>query len=121
MAASSGQVRVIVPELIANAKELRQKMTKAERKLWSKIRNKQLGFKFRRQVVFGDRYIVDFACFEEKLILEIDGGQHCDSLQDKLRDEYLTVQGYRVLRFWNNQVLSNIEGVIGRLRKSPPP
>lgn len=85
-------------------------MTEAETKLWSRIRDKQLGVKFRRQQPMGD-YIVDFVCFKNKLIIEIDGGQHCDNRRDKQRDRWFCGQGFNVIRFWNNDVLSNLDGV----------
>jgi very-short-patch-repair endonuclease len=86
-------------------------MTDAEFKLWCRISNKQLGVKFRRQYPV-DNYIVDFICLEKRLIVEVDGGQHAESVNDKSRDEYLKSQGFRILRFWNNEVLSNTEGVL---------
>lgn len=97
-------------------------MTKAETFLWQKIRRKQLGAKFRRQQKI-DVYIVDFVCFENKLIIEVDGGQHCQRLCDKSRDEWLARQGFRVLRFWNNDILKNMDGVLkviaGNISPSP--
>jgi len=92
------------------AKKLRKSLTEAERLLWSYLRNRQLGVKFRRQEPIG-RYIVDFVCFEKKLVVEVDGGQHGGSYDDE-RDRWLNMQGFRVLRFWNNEVLKNIEGVL---------
>jgi very-short-patch-repair endonuclease len=87
-------------------------MTDAERKLWYTLRDRRFaGFKFRRQVPIG-RYIVDFVCFEERLVIEVDGGQHADSLRDQRRDRWITANGFRVLRFWNNEVLTNLEGVM---------
>jgi BirA family biotin operon repressor/biotin-[acetyl-CoA-carboxylase] ligase len=86
-------------------------MTKAERLLWSRIRNRQIGVKFQRQQPLGN-YIVDFASFELSLIIEIDGGQHMDCLPDRDRDLFLKKAGFEVLRFWNNEVLGNIEGVL---------
>jgi very-short-patch-repair endonuclease len=97
-------------------------MTQAERKLWRSLRNKQLGVKFRRQVPIG-RYIVDFVCINENLIIEIDGGEHFEKENDKIRDKWFHVQGYKVLRFWNNEVLRNIDGVLQRIIEeiSPSP
>ncbi|MGH8584190.1 MAG: endonuclease domain-containing protein [Gammaproteobacteria bacterium] len=69
------------------------------------------GYRFRRQVAI-DHYIVDFACLEARLIIEADGGQHSESVADHRRDAYLRSQGFRVLRFWNNDVLANREGVL---------
>ena len=75
------------------------------------MRSKQLGVKFRRQQPIG-KYIVDFVCFEKKLAIEIDGGEHLQSSRDEIRDEWLQKNGYKVLRFWNNDVLKNTDGVI---------
>ena len=103
-------------KMVKLAKKLRRNMTDAERLLWSKIRNAQLGAKFRRQQPIG-KYIVDFACFEEKIIIEIDGGQHYQNEDDKKRDKWFIREGYTVLRFWNNDVLRNIRGVVGVIKK----
>jgi len=87
-------------------------MTDAERRLWYGLRAHRLaGHKFKRQVPIGS-YIVDFACLSRKLIVEVDGGQHSESLRDKRRDAWLKTQGFEVLRFWNNDVLKNTEGVL---------
>jgi very-short-patch-repair endonuclease len=95
------------------AKRLRSRSTDAERKLWSRLRNRQLaGAKFRRQVPIG-RYVVDFICFEAALVVEVDGGQHAARVDhDVARTAWLEREGYRVVRFWNNDVLQNIEGVL---------
>jgi very-short-patch-repair endonuclease len=106
-----------VSRLTKRAKALRKSMTKAERLLWSKLRNRQLGVKFRRQQPLGD-YIVDFVCFEKKLIIEVDGSQHIDNNFDVMRDNWLSEREFRVLRFWNNGVLSNIEGILEVIRQS---
>ncbi len=100
-------------------------MTDAEAKLWYHLRDRRLGgFKFVRQVPIG-RYIADFACREADLIIELDGGQHADSEYDEERTRVLGEHGYAVIRFWNNDVLSNIDGVLGVLRahleKAPSP
>jgi very-short-patch-repair endonuclease len=108
------------------ARQLRKKMTDAERKLWQNIRARQLlGFKFRRQEPIG-RYIVDFVCYESKLIIELDGGQHLEkqAKYDQVRDGWLRSQGFTVLRFWNFEVLENLDGVlesIGIAVKKPSP
>ncbi len=68
-------------------------------------------YKFKRQVPIGD-YIVDFVCFEQKLIVEIDGGQHFESAEDSVRDAELGILGFNVLRFWNNDVMQNLESVL---------
>ena len=98
------------------ARNLRRNQTDAERNLWSRLRRSQLNeVKFRRQQPVGD-YIVDFISFERKLIIEIDGGQHIESTKnDSVRSEYLESQGYRVIRFWNTDVVQNIEGVIDEI------
>ena len=94
------------------SRELRANSTDAETKLWNHLRNRQVaGCKFVRQEPVG-RYICDFVCRERCLVVEVDGGQHLESKRDAIRDRYLAEQGYRVLRFWNNDVLSNIEGVV---------
>ena len=103
------------------AKRLRSDPTEAERHLWHVLRAKSLGVKFRRQAVIG-RYIVDFVCFEKKLVVEVDGGGHCASQGDIIRDEWLNDQGFEVLRFWNNDVFANLEGVFQKIEerlKSP--
>ena len=98
---------------VDRARELRQDMTDAEQKLWHHLRNRQLsGHKFRRQHDI-DHYIADFACTEALLIVELDGGQHADQADyDERRTQHLQARGYRVLRFWNNDVLTNLEGVL---------
>ena len=94
------------------ARELRQNQTDAEKRLWSRLRNRQLAdIKFRRQTPIG-RYIVDFYCHEHRLIVELDGGQHHDNQKDVERDHWLATQGYHVLRYWNHGVLANTEGVL---------
>jgi very-short-patch-repair endonuclease len=86
-------------------------MTDAERKLWSVLRGANLeGAKFRRQQPIGP-FIVDFVCLERGLIVEADGGQHCESTRDRRRTAFLESKGYRILRFWNNDILSNIDVV----------
>ncbi len=105
------------------ARLLRNNLTEAEKQLWYILRLSNLGFKFRRQAVIGN-YIVDFVCFERMIVLEIDGGQHAKSLPDKIRDQWLTAEGFKVLRFWNNDVLRNRKGVVEEIvkwLKGPPP
>ena len=93
------------------ARQLRKNSTTAERKLWRHLRSRSLGgFKFVRQEPIGP-YVVDFICRGKRLVIEVDGGQHADSKRDVLRDRWLADHRYRVLRFWNNEVLGNIEGV----------
>ncbi|MEZ5833810.1 MAG: DUF559 domain-containing protein [Dongiaceae bacterium] len=94
-----------------NARRLRKDMTDAERALWRLLRNRRLsGWRFRRQQPI-DHHIVDFVCFEARLVVEADGGQHSESEADKERDAYLRSRGFRVLRLWNNDVLTNEDGV----------
>ena len=100
-------------------------MTDTERFLWLQLRARRIeGCKFRRQTPIG-KYIVDFVCHEQRVIVEVDGGQHSENVeQDFIRDKWLREQGYRILRFWNNEVLTNIEGVLEVIRdncKSHPP
>ncbi len=98
------------------ARNLRRESTDAEKCFWNGVRNRQMaGAKFRRQWPIGN-YIADFVCLEAKLVVEIDGGQHSENARDEVRTAWLNGQGYRVVRFWNNDVLSNIEGVLERLR-----
>ena len=103
------------------ARELRRRQTEAEKALWAKLRNKQLeGVKFRRQQPIGP-YVVDFASFERRIVLEIDGGQHNGNelrRRDEERAAWLKREGYHVLRFWNNEVLKNIEGVLEAIRQA---
>ena len=107
------------------ARRLRRDMTEAEKVVWRMLRSRQLaGFKFRRQESIG-RYIVDFVCFSHRVVIEIDGGQHAvDVERDEVRTRFLQRHGFRGLRFWNNDVLENREGVFARigeiLRARPP-
>ena len=94
-------------------------MTDAERHLWSVLRNHGLGPKFRRQVPIGP-FVVDFAAIGERVVIEVDGGQHAESERDRARDRELEAQGFRVLRFWNTEVLANIEGVVTVVRAALP-
>jgi very-short-patch-repair endonuclease len=96
----------------AQAKVLRGNMTDAERRLWYFLRAHRFkGTKFKRQATIG-KYIVDFVCFEKHLVIEVDGGQHADNPADQQRTRWLEDQGFRVLRFWNNEVLKNTGGVL---------
>lgn len=97
------------------AKQLRQNMTDAELLLWRHLRAHRLnGHKFRRQQPIGP-YIVDFVHFGARLIIEADGGQHNDSDSDRIRDSYLQRQGFRTLRFWNNDILTQTEAVLNAI------
>lgn len=108
------------------AKSLRRNSTNPERKLWAFLRNRRFeGIKFRRQHPISC-YIVDFISLEKKLIIEIDGGHHSKQIEkDTEREKCLNLHGYRVIRFWNNDVMDNIQGVLEIIRihtnPSPPP
>ena len=96
-------------------RRLRRQATDAETKLWFALRDRRLsGFKFVRQEAIGS-FIVDFACRDKKLIVEVDGGQHADSVRDRVRDEVLRADGYRILRFWNSDVPANRDGVLSMI------
>jgi very-short-patch-repair endonuclease len=94
------------------ARELRKNMTDTERFAWQRLRQRQfVGYKFRRQVPLGP-YIADFVCLKRRPILEFDGGQHAERVDyDERRTQWLETQGFRVLRFWNNEVLQEWDGV----------
>ena len=95
-------------------------MTAAERRIWTRLRAHRLqGLSFRRQFPIGS-YIVDFICPEARLIIEIDGGQHAliEANRDRMRDAWLREQGFVVLRFWNNEVLTNLTGVLERIAET---
>ena len=97
------------------AQNLRKRTTDTEVLLWRHLKAKHFeGLKFRRQQPIGP-YIVDFVCFEKKIIVELDGGQHAlpeEMGNDKKRDQWFETQGYKVLRFWDNEVLTNTQGVL---------
>lgn len=122
-----GGGRVRVPKekrlvLKQHARRLRHEMTDAERKLWQVLRARQCeGMRFCRQMRL-DNYIVDFVCLERKLIIELDGGQHAlQSGYDGRRDAYLQSQGFRLIRFWNHEVMANLEGVMMAVRSALTP
>ena len=100
------------------ARKLRKALTPEEQKLWYLLRSRRFyNYKFRRQFVIGN-YIVDFCCYKNKLIVELDGGQHNESvniLKDKQRQKYLEKLGYKILRVWNNEINENIEGLAERI------
>ena len=97
------------------ARQLRRDMTDAERRLWQRVRMRQMmGARFRRQHPLGP-YIVDFACLAERLVIELDGGQHFESLYDRRRDSAIAAMGFRVLRFWNNEVFLDLDAVCDRI------
>ena len=99
--------------LSPHSKRLRRTQTDAERKLWTRLRDRQVnGCKFRRQQPIG-RFVVDFFCPEHRLVIELDGGQHASQVKaDRRRTEFLTKAGYRVLRFWDNDVLTEPASVL---------
>jgi len=105
------------PYIKAFVRELRQNMTLQEVKIWQQIRRNRLGVKFRRQYQINNKYIADFVCLEKQLIIEIDGGQHCESFSDIQRTFYLEQLGFRIVRFWNNEVDKNLEGCINFLKR----
>ncbi len=99
-------------KMIRIARRLRANQTDAETVIWNRIRNRQIdGHKFVRQQPIGG-YVCDFVCRERLLVVEVDGGQHNESTADAIRERRITEDGYRVLRFWNNDVLGNLEGVL---------
>ncbi|MFE0500518.1 endonuclease domain-containing protein [Lysobacter soli] len=99
-------------------RRLRNAMTDAERRLWPVLRGKQLdGCKFRRQHPYY-RYILDFVCLERRLVIEVDGGQHAGSQHDAQRDRFLAEGGFRVLRFWNNDVLTQTQAVAETIQRN---
>ncbi|MBN1283205.1 MAG: endonuclease domain-containing protein [Proteobacteria bacterium] len=110
--------------LIKFARKLRKESTDAERLLWQHLRARRFsGFKFRRQQSIGP-YIVDFICYEKKLIIECDGGHHLENAKDLSRDQWFSSQGYRVLRYWNSDILLNpmdvLESVHRECMDHPP-
>jgi 2-isopropylmalate synthase len=117
------------PVILDRARQMRREMTDAERKLWRILRNRAFaGVKFRRQFPIGN-YIADFCCHEHRLIVELDGGQHAEQeAADALRSRFLAAEGFRVLRFWNEQVLTGSEFVlaeilaaINKIERAPSP
>ena len=106
------------------ARTLRRDSTDVERRLWCALRESGLPWKFRRQHPIG-RHIADFACPARKLVIELDGGQHAQQhAADAARSAVIEAHGYRVIRFWNNDVSENLDGVLQRIRaalESPPP
>lgn len=109
---------------LQHAKTMRTRATDAEKLLWKLLRARRFsGYKFRRQAVI-EPYIVDFVCFEEKLIVEADGGQHAELVHyDEKRSARLKAAGYRIMRFWNHEILAETEAVLEQIEKmlSAPP
>ncbi len=107
--AAAGEGAVVKKDFV---RRLRRNMTVAERRLWAALRAKRFEkYKFRRQLPVG-KYVADFMCFEKRLIVEADGGQHSESAHDAVRDAWLKSQGFRVLRFWNFGVYEELDGVL---------
>ena len=97
---------------VTSQRRLRRDSTDAEMRIWLALRDRRLGgFKFVRQETIGP-FIADFVCRERKLIIELDGGQHSENKRDEIRDAFLKREGYKVLRFWNNDVMTNRDGVL---------
>jgi len=105
-------MRGTLSRAISRARNLRQNSTDAEIKLWLELRDRRLGgVKFVRQFPVGP-YVVDFVCRDKKLVIEVDGGQHAENAKDRVRDSFLMNEGYKVLRFWNHDILTNMDGVL---------
>ena len=102
---------MVTKRLTRVARKLRAAPTLAEQRLWSHLRASQLGVRFTRQFPIGN-HIADFACRKARLVIEVDGGQHAENAFDETRTAMIEAHGYRVIRFWNNDVLSNIDGVL---------
>jgi very-short-patch-repair endonuclease len=126
---SAGRVRVTTLRTyqnqpsgtISRARELRKNATDAEKRMWRALRENFPGAKFRRQVPIGP-YYADFFSFAAKLVIEVDGGQHGEAQDyDARRTAFLESQGLRLIRFWNNDVLSNMEGVVATIAESMSP
>ena len=109
--------RYYAPYIKDFSRKMRKEMTPQEVKLWQLIRKEKLGVKFRRQFAIDNKYIADFACLEKRIIIEIDGGQHCGNFNDIQRTFYLNKKNFRVIRFWNNEIDFNIEGCIDFLKR----
>jgi very-short-patch-repair endonuclease len=114
-----GGEALLTDKITSIARKLRKRPTDAESLLWKHLRMEQLdGLRFRRQEPI-ENYIVDFVCFEKRIVIEVDGGGHdIDKEKDRKRDACLKTEGFKVLRFWNNDVLLNIEGVVEVIRES---
>jgi very-short-patch-repair endonuclease len=123
---AGGEVFTRGTGMTKRAQALRNSMTDAERVLWQGLRDDRLGVRFRRQLVIDTRYIADFCAPGVMLVIEVDGSQHADSAGDIVRTSYLEKRGYRVMRFWNNEVLTMTEAVLETIyaeviaRTSPP-
>ena len=114
------RARRLAPITRERSRTLRRNPTDAERKLWSALRRKARA-RFRRQYPLGE-FFADFCCLEHKLIIEVDGGQHAQAqVYDQRRTQFLESLGFRVLRFWNPDVLTNLEGVVATILQHLPP
>ena len=114
------KLRRIYPPLLQRARDMRHPLTPAEKKVWDRVRNGQLGYKIRRQHVI-DRFIADFYCASAKLVIEIDGDTHAEPDQaqyDAARTEWLEARGYHVVRFDNHDVHKNLESVLMAIREA---
>ncbi len=107
------------PNIFRRAKELHRNMTPAEARLWARLRSHRMkGVHFRNQHAIG-KYVVDFCAPRRKIVIELDGGQHLEQDEyDAERTLFLESKGYRVLRFWNNDVMNNIDGVLGTIEQA---
>lgn len=120
-----GQVAMHDSNFTPYARKLRRNQTDAEKFLWRYLRNKQIqGIKFRRQFQIG-KYIVDFVALDERIVIELDGSQHGEfqnQKHDQERTKWLTANNYRVVRFWDNEVLTNVDGALEKIRSlvAPP-
>jgi very-short-patch-repair endonuclease len=110
-------------EMLDRARQLRSNQTEAEAKLWSRLRaGRFYGLKFRRQVAFSANYFADFVCPSARLIIELDGSQHAERTDyDERRTRFFEGEGYRVIRFWNNEVFLNMEGVLTAIHAAVTP
>jgi very-short-patch-repair endonuclease len=114
-------MRNINKSFVNLSRNLRKNETPWEIKLWQRLRGRKfLGFKFKKQLVIGN-YIYDFGCFEKRLLIELDGGQHSENDikdKDQIKEDFAKNQGYKIIRFWNNELDNNFEGVLETIRKN---
>src|SRR3989344_5442309 len=111
-------IKPIPKEKLEFLRKLRNNPTPWESKLWDHLKDKNLGFRFKRQVYIGG-YLVDVCCYERKLVIEIDGGYHRSrKIQDKQRSEFLQREGYKILRIWNYEIDKDINKVLNKIIKS---
>ena len=117
---SPSMARRNVPSATKKARSLRRSMTEAETVVWNELRRRHAHCRFRRQHVVGP-FIVDFVCLRHRWILEVDGSQHFESAYDTARTRWLESNGFTVVRFWNNEVLGNLEMVLSTIASHIPP